>query len=496
MRNYQGETALAMSDRREGGFAMITTLIVMVIISGLVVVMLSTQNHSDFATARNRSWGAAVHVAESGVHEAIAYLQSTNGIAPNGAQSGSTTEGTWQYVVTPLARKHYQIDAVGTVGTNVSLASSRRIRVILAPPTSFRYAMFSLSDVTTKNNNVVCGDIWANSNVTVYQNDSVKAGDSAGCPSGAIGSGNITAAMGWVTLEGGSSVEGDIWTGGYDSSSKSVVVSSRATVGGAVKASSSTPGCSDDPGHSRYAVGNDGTISGSVTTWGSISGSGSSGTHSSLTCSAAAGSQQMPAFVWNAANYPASTLHTYTFPADYSLFNSYIAANRTALQGTFYITGGSSATPIDLTGVSIAGDTTIVATGSPIDANGIGSANSTDKLLVLVSYYSSSTSACSTTGGNPGDCAIGLKNNFDMSTSSLSGGSNTAVLLYAPNGPVAFKNNAQFNGAVYANNIQVKNNMSLAYDPRVDQIVGFGDVTLDIKSWMECSPASVTTSTC
>ncbi|MBJ7512840.1 MAG: hypothetical protein JHC94_00790, partial [Acidimicrobiia bacterium] len=99
MRDYKGETALAMSDRREGGFAMITTLIVMVIISGLVVVMLSTQSHSDFATARNRSWGAAVHVAESGVHEAIAYLQSTNGIAPNGAQSGSTTEGTWQYVV-------------------------------------------------------------------------------------------------------------------------------------------------------------------------------------------------------------------------------------------------------------------------------------------------------------------------------------------------------------------------------------------------------------
>ena len=129
-------------------------------------------------------------------------------------------------------------------------------------------------------------------------------------------------------------------------------------------------------------------------------------------------------------------------------------------------------------------------------AGGIGAANSADKILTLVSYYSAPASSCTTNGGNPGDCAIGFKNNFSMSDSTLTGGSNTAVLLFAPNGPIAFKNNAQFNGAVYANNIQVKNNMNMAYDPRIDQIVGFGDVTLDINSWMECTPGSVTTSAC
>ena len=60
--------------RGEQGFAMVTMLIVMVVVSMLVVVMLTTQDHTTTATARNRSWGAAVHVAESGVHEAIAYL--------------------------------------------------------------------------------------------------------------------------------------------------------------------------------------------------------------------------------------------------------------------------------------------------------------------------------------------------------------------------------------------------------------------------------------
>ena len=143
------------------------------------------------------------------------------------------------------------------------------------------------------------------------------------------------------------------------------------------------------------------------------------------------------------------------------------------------------------------GDLTVIATDAPIDAaSGIGASSGTDKIVVLASWYSAPASSCSTNGGNPGDCAIGIKNNFDMSSSSLSSDDNTAVLLYAPNGPVAFKNNAEFNGAVYANNIQVKNNMNVAYDARLDQIVGFGDATLDITNWRECDPGPVTTSTC
>lgn len=490
-------SAARLRARGEQGMAMVTMLLVMFIVSSLVVVMLTTQNHTATTTARNRSWGAAVHVAESGIHQAIAYLQSTNGVPPTGAQSGTTAEGTWQYQVTPLPRKHYQIDSVGTVGTAASLTASRRLRVILAPPTSFRYALFSLSDVTTKNNNVVCGDVWANTNVTVYANDAVRKGDSADCPTGTVGSGHVTAANGWIAMEQGSSADGDLWSGGYDSAGTAITIGNNGVVGGRVRASSSTPACADDPLHSRYSVANSGTITGTVTAWGSITGSGSSGTRAAQTCTPAAASARMPIFSWNPANYPASSLHTYSFPADYAQFNAYIDANRNGLQGTFYIEGGSAATPIDLTGVSIIGDTTIVATDAPIDASGgIGAANTSDKVLVLVSYYSAPAASCTTTGGNPGDCAIGFKNNFDMSSTSLSGGSNTAALLFAPNGPIAFKNNAQFNGAVYGNNIQIKNNMNVAYDPRIDQIVGFGDVTLDIKAWMECAPGPVTTAAC
>jgi hypothetical protein len=484
---------------------MITTILVLFVVSVLVTGMMYTSFHNATATARNRSWGQSVHVAESGVHEAIAYLQNSAGVVPSGVVSGTTADGSYQYKVTPLSRKRYRIDAVGSVGHTGALSATRRLRVMLAPPRSFDYALFSLSDVTTKNNNVVCGDIWANIDVTVYQNDAVRAADSDDCPDGAAGDGSVVAATGSISMQHNSTVDGDAWSGGNmkDGSGRSIVLDGGAHVGGNAKASSSEPGCADDPGHLRYEVENGGSIAGTVTTWGTISGGGSSGAQSPLTCTAAAPTKTIPSFSFNPQNYPAGTVRQYTFPADEAVFNTYINANKSNLSGVFYITGGSSATPVDLGGVSVGGDLTVVATNAPIDASGgIGSVagNTTDKLVVLASFYAPPGGAdgagCSGNGGNPGDCAIGIKNNFAPGGSSVSGGGNTAVLLYAPNGPVSFKNSADFLGAVYANNIQVKNNMNVVYDPRVSQIVGFGEVTLDIDLWLECSPGSVTDSSC
>jgi hypothetical protein len=412
--------------------------------------------------------------------------------------TGQTADGTYQYRVIAMTRNRYQIDAVGTVGTASSLKGTRRLRVMMAPPRSFNYALFSLSDVTTKNNNVVCGDIWANTYVTVYQNDAVRAADN-GCPEGSEGSGSVTAATGYINLEHNSEVDGDAWSGGNDQSGKAISLAGGAHVGGFAKASSSSPGCSDDVGHSRYKVDNSGTIDGTVTTWGTVSGSGQTGTRYPLTCTDAPATKSMPSFSFNPANYPAGTVHMYTFPADYSAFNSYIASHKSNLSGVFYIAGGGASTPVDLGGASVGGDLTVVAANSPIDASGgIGtvSGNTTDKLVVLASFYAAPATSCSSNGGNPGDCAIGIKNNFQPIDDDVSDGGNTAVLLYAPNGPVSFKNNANFVGAVYANNIQIKNNMNVVYDPRVNQIVGFGTVTLDIDLWRECTAAAVTNSSC
>jgi hypothetical protein len=478
---------------------MIATILVLFVVSILVTGMMYTSFHNSTATARNRSWGQSVHVAESGVHEAIAYLQNSGGVAPSGTVSGTTADGSYRYRITALSRKRYQIDAVGSVGSTDQLSGSRRLRVMLAPPRSFNYALFSLSDVTTKNNNLVCGDIWANTYVTVYQNDAVRSADSDDCPDGSAGDGSVVAATSYVSLQHNSTVDGDVWSGGNDSSGRSIMLDGGAQIAGTAKASSSEPACADDPGHLAYKVVNGGSITGTVTTWGLITGSGGSGTQSPMTCTAGAATKTIPTFSFNPQNYPAGTVHQYSFPADYAAFNSYVNGHKNDLSGVFYITGGGSATPVDLGGVSVGGDLTVVATNAPIDASGgIGavSGNTADKLVVLASFYAAPATNCSTNGGNPGDCAIGIKNNFAPGGSSVTGGGNTAVLLYAPNGPVSFKNNAEFLGAVYASNIQIKNNMNVVYDPRVNQVVGFGPVTLDIDLWLECDPGSVTDTGC
>jgi hypothetical protein len=437
-------------------------------------------------------------VAESGVHEAVAYLQNSAGVVPAGTVTGTTEEGTYQYRITAQPRNRYQIDAVGTVGSAASTAGSRRIRVTMAPPISFRYALFSSSDVTTKNNNNICGDVYANTYVQVYAGDAVRASTSPSCPSGSTGgSGNVTAATGYIAMDNNSTIEGTAWSGGYDGSDYGINLSNGATIGAAAKASSSWPDCGDDPGHATYKIGSSGSIAGTATAQGSIT-SSVTGTSSPNTCTPAPATKPIPVYQFNAANYPAGTVHYYTFPADYDSFNSYIAANKNNLSGTFYITGGGASYPVSLDGTTVTGDLTVIATASPIDATtqGMGASGSTDKIIVLASWYATPASSCTTTGGNPSDCAIGLKNNFNMQSNSLTGGDNTAVLLYAPNGPVAFKNSAEFHGAVYANNIQVKNNMNVAYDARLDQIVGFGDMTLHIQDWQECDPGPVTTSGC
>ena len=447
--------------RDEQGFALVTAVILMAIMAMLAALAVQNGTHSERTSARGKNWTQSLHIAEAGVQQAIALLQASNGASP-APFSGSVSDGSFDVTVTALGRNRYQIDSTGTSGRGAGLVTSRAVRVTMAPPRSFSYALFSLTDVNTKNNDTVVGDIWANGSVVVDQNDLVD--------------GSVVAATGRVFLDNNSRVMGDVQSGGYEpSSGVAIDVSTGAVIDGKAKASSTAPGCSDDPGHLYYGVNVVGSIGGTVTTWGNKTGGGSVGAVQSGVCTDAPATKPMPAFTWNPANYAAP--QTFASPGD---FEDYLdAGNRTNLSGTFYVNGGGSSEEIDLTGVEVAGDTVIIAPSAPIDANGVGAANNNDKVLVLVSYYQPPPgSACTTTGGNPADCAIGMKNNFQPTD-------NTATLLYAPNGPVSFKNNAQFSGAVYANDIVLKNNQVVVYDERVAQLVGFGPVTLEPESWLE-----------
>ncbi len=469
--------------RDERGVALVTAIMVSFVATLFISSMMFVAFHNQTSSAHNRSWGQALHVAESGVHEAIAYLQNSSGVVPAGTVTGTTNEGTYQYLVSAQSRNRYQIDAVGTVGTASSTMASRRLRVTMAPPTSFKYALYSLTDVVLKNNFTICGDVYSGSSFDIGNNNSVLNGSSSACGGTSGGSGNVTTATGYISMGNGSAIDGTAWSGGNSASGVGI----SGTIGGDAKASSSTPGCADDAAHAKYKI--SGSVTGNATAWGAIPAT-VTGSKTPNTCTAASTALPIPTFVYNSANYAAGTTHVYNFPTDYAAFNSYIAANSSNLSGTFYITGGDASYPVNLGAATVTGDLTVVATAAPIEGSGgLNASSSTDKIIVLASWYPG-TGACSGNSGNPGDCAIGFKNNFSPDTA------NTAVLLYAPNGPIAIKNNASFKGAAYANNIQFKNNATVIYDPRLQQIVGFGTSTLDITDWQECDPGAVTTSSC
>jgi len=207
----------------------------------------------------------------------------------------------------------------------------------------------------------------------------------------------------------------------------------------------------------------------------------------SNTCTAAPAAIIMPVFTYSASNYDASTLHQFGTPTTSSAtavsdFQSYLSSHSNQLAGTFYINQSSPVnqnTLVDLTNAVVTGDLTII-TNTPIFTNGTTD-QTTNAVAVLISTYKPPTGTSCDLNQDKSECAVHLKNNFAVS-------GNTAVLVYAPFGPVAVKNNAIQYGAIYSDSIQIKNNQSLTYDSRIERTVGFGDSTLEVTRWLEVKP--------
>lgn len=470
--------------RDESGMAMMIAVVLSAVTATLVITSLTVASQTDTSTTRGREWVQALHVAESGVEQAIAKVQQTSG-SYAGTLTGVTDQGSYRTTVVKLARNTYQVDSTGGVRSTFDgtkwvddrLGAHRSLRVTLAPPASFKNALFSYTTVATKNNDVITGDVWANQNVIVDQN--------------AIVHGSVTAATGYVILDNGSTVDGNAWSGGFNASTNYAIhVSTNATVSGNAKASVVNP---PDPitcggaGNENYQIRleSGAQIAGTAQTWGSLTGPGTvGGTVTNNSCSASAVPMPMPVFTYSTLNYDPATLHEYGTPGSSSPtavadFQTYLAANGSALQGTFYVNQSAPVNQdnrIDLSNAVVTGDLTIVS-NAPIFTNGTTD-NTTDAIALLASTYQPPTATTCDVNNDNSECAIHLKNNFATSGA-------TAVLVYAPYGPVAVKNNALQSGAVYADSIEIKNNQSITYDPRVERLAGFGPVTLEIVKWLE-----------
>ena len=464
----------------ESGFVMITAVVLLAVMGTLMALVMSVGTHTNFSTARGRSWTQALHVAEAGVHKAIASLDATNGTYA-GTFSGATDEGTFTVTVLHQTRKRIRIDSTGVVAGTAGLGATRKLRVTMAPPSSFLYAMLSNTSIVTKGNDVIDGDMWSNQNVLLEQGNTVH--------------GSVTAATGWIHLMNGTTVEGDAQSGGYDptNSDRAVHLESGGLIEGNVKASVVAPPdpitCGgEDPTKYKVRVEGTASIGGNVTTWGPKTGSGTVvGTIYQNLCSAAPPTRTLPTFTYAASNYDPTTLHEYGTPdtpsaTAVSEFQTYLAAHASSMSGTFYLNQSSPVNQdvrVDLTNVVVTGDLTIIS-NTPVFTNGVSDSTS-DAIFTLVSTYQPPTGSICDVNQDKSECSVHLKNNFEPS-------GNTAVIVYAPYGPVAVKNNQVQFGTIYADAIEIKNNQSLTYDSRVERVVGFGPVTYEVETWIELVP--------
>lgn len=467
-------------ESQEGGFIMVVAVILLGLVASLGAMVMTSGNHTSAATGRGRSWVQALHVAEAGLQEAMIRMEKTN-TGFSGNFTGTTDDGTFSVTVTPQGRGRFQVDASGIVGSVSSLRARRNVRITLAPPNQFEAALFSDTSIDTKNNDHIVGDVWANQNVVVDANDIIE--------------GNVTAATGYVQMRSGSRVTKTVQTGGYNpADTNAIFLENNARIDGSARASVTAP---TDPttcgGESTnnfsVRLSNGSVVAGSTTSWGSKQGPGTvGGTVNNNICTAAPATRPMPVYTYNANNYDPATLHEFGTPLVYSAtartdFQNWIAANGTALRGTFTVFQSGPITQsnrLDLSNVNVTGDLTIVS-NLPIYSSRIDDDPAiTDAVMLLASTYQPPAGAICDVNQDSSDCAVHVKNHFDTSGA-------TATLVYAPFGPVAVKNNEVQFGAVYADNIQIKNNQELTYDPRINRMVGFGPVTLEQTQWLELS---------
>lgn len=442
--------------RGEEGAALVTAILVTLVLTGLLALAVSTSVHTTTSSTRDRNYDLALNAAEAGVDQAIARVQSS-GLTFTGTISGSGLSGDHEVTVEFTPGRRYVIESTGTSGAYAAgTLRRRRIRVTLEPPALFDGALFSATDLVVKNGVEISGDVFANRSLTIEQNATVD--------------GSLTSALSWIDVGKNATITGDVQSGSFHPLELFAIrLDTGAEVGGDATASTTTGCPSADPTIS-YAVdmAASAVVGGTLTTLGERVGGGSVGGYRPFTCTVAPMPVDMPDFTYSSYNYDPTTLHEFTGLGAVASFNAYRAANGNDLRGTFYVQDAapSQTNRIDLDRAVITGDTDII-TNAPVFTNGVSDTSGAPRRFVVVSTYQPPAgSEC--TENDDSECALHIKNNFDASCT-------TTVLLYASPGPAAVKNNLDYCGSIYAENLFLKNEAHASYNATMQRVAGFGD---------------------
>ncbi len=496
--------------REEDGFALVTAVAIMAIMTVLLVVVLQAGNSAFTIAERNSRYTRTLGVAEAGLDDAVTQLGEARGFT-----SSCPTTGT---AVCTASGGEYQVDWSQDQSGNITVTSigyypsragakiTREIQAVYQPVPIVNYAIFSDTSITIKNGQVVYGDVFANQGVTLG--------------SGAVICGSITAAGDAIDAVGAHIVKsyadtttgktctgksGNAWADGTVDLGSTGVVEGDATASAPASAAAS---CAANWG--SYAV-LGGTVQGTATACGKITSAAGTSFPGKYTSPAPpkkdpAGTGMYPPFVFDPSNYTSITCIPASNPCNpsstsalaYQTFNDPVAYPKTNMKGVYAVwqtspacsqiasTAGPNCTKLDLSGLTVGGDLTII-TNAPVDFGNTATitANAPARVVIVSLYVPNASSTCS--GNSAGDCSIYGKNSivFDAGDpNNLNDG--ISALLYTP-GKCAFKQ--QFNaadGALYCGSIDVRNGFTIAYNPRVAQVAGFGGILQQV-SWKEIS---------
>jgi hypothetical protein len=484
--------------RDESGFALVTAMVLLAVMSLLMVITLSAGESVNRLSARGAKWTRLLGVAEAGVHDAIIRISAAPSATPSVMgcpYDGSSTTGCpspgGEYQVTwdRQARGRLVITAYGFYPSasawlsGASTAVARKVEVTMAPPPTFGYALFSFTTLEVKNDVTVIGDLFANEKVTLGNN--------------AIVCGSILNASLGVELGNGAQVVQSL--AGSDCSSDANVhaggtidLGTTGVIEGNATASAPTeidcPPVPDD-----YKI-TGGSVNGTATACGSVS--TTTPVAQPNTKTAPPVTKPMPPYEFDPNSYvdltcfPSSGTCDETNTSSTAVADFFASVPRTEMSGTYAIwqTDPTQATKIDLEGLTLSGDVTIV-TNAPVDLGNTGEITYTGAggyILGIVSLYVPPTGT--TCSNNGGDCSIYGKNAVVLDSGDPNDPDDgIAALFYTP-GKMAFKNQSnEGEGALWAGNMDLKNGFDITYNSRVERVTGFGG-GLEQVLWEELAP--------
>ena len=484
--------------RDESGFALVTAITLLTVMSLLMVVSISAGESTYRLTERSARWTRVLGVAEAGISAAVVAINANQEAtpivthcpyAPLATAGCKAPGGEYQVTWQRLPGGQIEIVAVGFHPTAAAWlggdhrAVARKVRAVYGPSGIYKYALFSETTLDVWNNARVIGDLFANESVRIGTN--------------AVICGNLLNASGGVQMQNDSRVVKTI-TGTTCNSTASVESGDSISLGGnaaiegnALSAAPSSTICGTGVGNDWAITG--GSVLGTAQACGKVT--SFSPDPRPYTSGTAPIRQPLPQYTWNLANYPGIVCFPSsgvcgpgnTSTSAVSQFNA--SVSRIGITGYYAVwqTNPTGSVRINLENIVLGGDLTVI-TNAPIDLGNTAVITTTAAKadLTLISLFvPPQGSSCSSAGGV---CSIYGKNSVKFDPGDpLNPDDGVVALLYTP-GKIAFKNDGNGGeGSLWGGQLDVKNGYDITYNRRVEARAGFGTDVIRLQ-WSELPP--------